>query len=58
MSFGYDARAIGAISPAGVREHADNLIRSLRNEREDLVSPSLRMLEMLPFIWFVALLRG
>ncbi|GAB1317133.1 hypothetical protein MFIFM68171_07343 [Madurella fahalii] len=35
MSFEYDARAIGAISPAGVREHADNLIRLLRNERED-----------------------
>lgn len=40
MSFDYDARAIGAISPAGVREHADNLVRLLRNEREDLVSPS------------------
>ncbi|KAH6843219.1 hypothetical protein B0I37DRAFT_383999 [Chaetomium sp. MPI-CAGE-AT-0009] len=36
MSFEYDARAIGAISPAGVREHADNLIKLLRNEREDL----------------------
>ncbi|KAK0647013.1 Alpha/Beta hydrolase protein [Cercophora newfieldiana] len=35
MSFEYDARAVGAISSAGVREHADNLIKLLRNERED-----------------------
>jgi hypothetical protein len=48
LSFDYDARAIGAISPAGVREHADNLIRLLKNEREDLVSPGGHMTDTAP----------
>ncbi|KAK3291348.1 Alpha/Beta hydrolase protein [Chaetomium fimeti] len=36
MSFEYDARAIGDISPAGVRDHAANLFKLLCNEREDI----------------------
>ncbi|KAH6641225.1 hypothetical protein F5144DRAFT_590567 [Chaetomium tenue] len=37
MSFEYDAQAIASISPAGVRDHAANLVKLLVDEREDLV---------------------